>query len=337
MGRPGLSIGNASARLALLRCDNRAGPAPADMPNTHDTDCPPASPESGVVLNSLPAPVVATDAVGHLTLLNPAASELLRRPPSRLQGMPLAEVLELVDERHHALDVRALLVRVLQDGLTLRVHHATLVQPGGNEVAVSCSAGPLHGTGAEGRGSVWLFYDVREERQLRHHLSVQARQDPLTGLVNRQEFERRLERAAASAFRTGGEHALCFLDLDRFKAVNDRHGHAAGDAVLTEIAGLLLSRIRGRDTLARLGGDEFALLLEHCPLEEARRVAEGLVETVRTHRFAWHGEALGVGLSVGVTPIRPHGPDAPGLLRVADEACYQAKQGGRDRVCVAGP
>nr|MCU0936933.1 GGDEF domain-containing protein [Gammaproteobacteria bacterium] len=174
-------------------------------------------------------------------------------------------------------------------------------------------------------------------RQLRHHLSVQARQDPLTGLVNRPELERRLDRAATSSVRTGAEHALCFLDLDRFKAVNDRYGHAAGDSVLTELAGLLLSRIRGRDTLARLGGDEFALLLEHCPLEEARRVAEGLVETVRGHRFAWQGETLSVGLSVGVTPIRPDGPDGPGLLRAADEACYRAKDGGRDRVCVAGP
>jgi diguanylate cyclase (GGDEF)-like protein len=288
-------------------------------------------------MDSLPAPVVATDSAGRLALVNPAASDLLRRPPSSLRGVPLVDVLELVDERHQALDVHALLVRVLEDGVNLRVHHATVIQPGGNEVAVSCSASPLRGPTGEVRGCVWLFYDVREERQLRHHLSVQARQDPLTGLVNRQEFERRLVRAAASSARNGGEHALCFLDLDRFKAINDRYGHAAGDSLLTEIAGLLLSRIRGRDTLARLGGDEFALLLEHCPLEEAQRVGEGMVETVRAHRFSWQGQALSVGLSVGVTPIRPDGPDAPGLLRAADQACYRAKQEGRDRVCVAGP
>jgi diguanylate cyclase (GGDEF)-like protein len=184
-------------------------------------------------------------------------------------------------------------------------------------------------------GSAWTVHDVREERQLRHHLSLQARHDALTGLVNRPEFERRLERAVVNATRGGGEHALCFLDLDRFKAINDRFGHAAGDALLSDLAGLLLSRIRGRDTLARIGGDEFALLLEHCPLDEARRVAEGLVATVSGHRFPWQTEALSVGLSVGVTPIRADGVTAPLLLQAADAACYQAKAQGRNRVFMA--
>ena len=288
------------------------------------------------ILDSLPTPLITTDAQGRIDFLNQAAAVLLRRHPEGARGRRLEETLTLVDDQHRRLDLQTMQDRLLADGVALRVHHATLVQPAGSEVPVSCSAGPVRDAQGSTLGSAWVVHDVREERQLRDHLSHQARHDPLTGLVNRAEFRRRLERAVASAARNGDEHALCFLDLDRFKAVNDAFGHAAGDALLTDLAGLLLSRIRGRDTLARLGGDEFALLLEHCPLDEARRVADELVATVREHRFVWETEALSVGLSVGVTPIRADGPAAPLLLQAADAACYQAKALGRDRVFVVG-
>jgi diguanylate cyclase (GGDEF)-like protein/PAS domain S-box-containing protein len=283
------------------------------------------------ILAALPAPVLVTDADGRVRYANPAAARVLRRRPEALRGMRPGEVLRLVDDAHRPLDLEGLQARVLREAAGVRVDHATLVQGHGSEVPVLCAIAPVVGEGAEVTATVWLLQDVREERQVRHHLSLQARHDPLTGLVNRQEFERRLGHAAASAVH-GGEHALCFLDLDRFKQVNDRFGHAAGDALLIDLAGLLLSRIRGRDTLARLGGDEFALLLEHCPPEEARRVAEALVEGVRTHAFAWQGQPLSVGLSVGVVAIQPH-RDAGAQLEAADAACYRAKALGRDRVC----
>ena len=297
----------------------------------------PAPPERAwAILQALPTPVLATDAEGRIDFANAAVAQTLRRDPPGLIGERVVEVLRLVDDRHQPLDMRHLESRVLTDRMALRVHHVSLLQPDGNELAVSCAAEPLVGPAGTMGGSVWVLHDVREERQLRHHLSIEARHDPLTGLVNRKELENRLERAVAGTARGGGEHALCFLDLDRFKAVNDRHGHAAGDAVLAEIAGLLLQRIRGRDTLARLGGDEFALLLEHCRLDEARRVAEGLVAAVGGQAITWQGEALTLGLSVGIAPISgEQGPRA--VLAAADAACYEAKALGRGCVCVAAP
>lgn len=288
------------------------------------------------VLIVLPTPVVATDREGRIDFVNAAAAAILRRDPASLQGQRLPDTLHLVDDRHRPLELARLQARLLEEGVALRVHHATLVQPDGNEVAVSCAAEPLRDPGGDLAGSVWVVHDVREERQVRHHLSIEARHDPLTGLVNRKELERRLQRAVAGAARAGGHHALCFLDLDRFKPVNDRYGHAAGDAVLAELAGLLLSRIRGRDTLARLGGDEFALLLEHCPIEEAGRLAQTLVAAVAEHRFAWQGDALAVGLSAGVAPITGD-EQASAVLGAADAACYRAKALGRGRVFVVTP
>ena len=125
-------------------------------------------------------------------------------------------------------------------------------------------------------------------RQLQHD----AAHDALTGLINRREFEGRLERAVASAKRYGLQHALCYFDLDQFKLVNDTAGHAAGDALLKHVRGLLSGKFRERDTLARLGGDEFALLLENCGLDEAIRIAEIIVATFREWRFVWEGRSL---------------------------------------------
>jgi diguanylate cyclase (GGDEF)-like protein/PAS domain S-box-containing protein len=286
------------------------------------------------LVDALPSAVLATGPDGRIQLANPAAAEALRRRPETLLGAGLADVLHLVDEHHRAVDLVALGTRLLQGGPPVRVAHATAVLPDGGELAVTCSGAVVAGRDGRSQGAVWVVHDVREERELRHHLSLQARQDPLTGLVNRPEFEHRLAHATASAGR-GAEHALCFLDLDRFKAVNDRFGHAAGDALLGEIASLLLASIRGRDTLARLGGDEFGLLLEHCPLLEAARVAENLVASVRAYALRWGEERVQVGLSVGVVSL-DRDFTAAEALAAADAACYRAKALGRGQVHV-GP
>ena len=123
-------------------------------------------------------------------------------------------------------------------------------------------------------------------------LEYQASHDALTTLVNRQEFERRLKRVIGTARTEGAEHALCYLDLDQFKVINDTCGHEAGDELLRQLGGLLQQRTRKRDTLARLGGDEFGVLLEHCSLTQAQRVANGLREAIEGFRFVWEGRSL---------------------------------------------
>jgi len=154
----------------------------------------------------------------------------------------------------------------------------------------------------------------------------------LTGLVNRREFETRLERALKSAKARETSYALCYLDLDQFKIVNDTAGHAAGDALLGQVGALLKSKVRWRDTLARLGGDEFGVLLESCSLEEALRTAETLRESIRNFRYTFEERNFRLGASVGVVPITADNDDVASILSAADSACGAAKEAGRNRV-----
>lgn len=165
-------------------------------------------------------------------------------------------------------------------------------------------------------------------------LVYQANHDALTGLINRREFEQRLERALAGAMVQGREHALCFIDLDQFKVINDTCGHAAGDELLRQLALLFRRGLRERDTLARLGGDEFALLLENCGLADAIAVAEALRSEVQRYRFKWRERIFSVGVSVGVVAVNRGSGVVDDVLAAADAACYVAKDRGRNQIHV---
>ena len=165
-------------------------------------------------------------------------------------------------------------------------------------------------------------------------LVYQASHDALTGLINRREFEQRLERLLQSAVQQGREHALCYMDLDQFKVINDSCGHAAGDELLRQLALLLKSNLRERDTLARLGGDEFALLLENCGLDDAIQVADLFRAEVQRFRFKWGDRIFAVGISVGMVAITRDSGTAANLLSAADAACYVAKDRGRNQIHV---
>jgi diguanylate cyclase (GGDEF)-like protein/PAS domain S-box-containing protein len=191
----------------------------------------------------------------------------------------------------------------------------------------------VDGTGR--REILCVSEDSTEAHDLSTRLSHQASHDSLTGLINRREFERRIERLLTSAWERDAVHALCYVDLDRFKLVNDTCGHTAGDELLRQLGELLLRRIRGRDTLARLGGDEFAVLMEHCPLEDAEAVAEGLREAVAEHRFAWEDKTFTLGASIGLVPITSSSQSIHAVMSAADNACYIAKDSGRNLIYVA--
>jgi len=173
---------------------------------------------------------------------------------------------------------------------------------------------------------------VTESRELNRRLSYAASHDILTELVNRREFENRLERALKSAKARETSYAVLYLDLDQFKIVNDACGHSAGDALLKQLGALLKSKIRWRDTLARLGGDEFGVLLESCTMDEALRTAENLRAVISDYKFTWDERSFRLGASVGVVPITPATDDVAALLTAADSACAAAKDAGRNRV-----
>lgn len=170
--------------------------------------------------------------------------------------------------------------------------------------------------------------------KVNEQLSWQASHDALTGLINRHEFEKYFETAILSARTQQQEHALCYIDLDRFKLVNDTCGHVAGDELLCQVSALLKRQCRKTDILARLGGDEFALLLYRCSLEEAQQVAQSLRESIQAFRFVWRDKTFSIGVSIGLVAIHPNSHSADILLSAADAACYTAKNRGRNRVHV---
>ena len=175
--------------------------------------------------------------------------------------------------------------------------------------------------------------DISEARILSEQLEYQAMHDSLTGLINRSEFERRLRRVLMLTSENA-EHALCYLDLDQFKVINDTCGHLAGDELLRRLGDLLNTVVRKRDTLARLGGDEFAVLLEHCPFYKAQELAENLLNTIKTFRFEWQDKHFTLGASIGLVPISRDSGTLSDILSSADTACYAAKDAGRNRVHV---
>jgi diguanylate cyclase (GGDEF)-like protein/PAS domain S-box-containing protein len=209
-------------------------------------------------------------------------------------------------------------------------------RPDGKLRVLCVSGKPLFDGEGRFRGYRGVGSDVTAARRMVNRIAHRAAHDPLTGLLNRREFERRLEHAIASARRHGSRHVVCYLDLDRFKTVNDTAGHAAGDALLKEVRGLLAGKFRERDTLARLGGDEFGLLLENCAVDEALEKCEGIISAFRDFRLRWNGHTFRVGVSIGLAPVGPDAEDASDVLRRADVACYAAKELGRNRVDVHG-
>jgi len=176
--------------------------------------------------------------------------------------------------------------------------------------------------------------DITDRKQADNRLTHQANHDALTGLVNRREFERRIKQLLSSSKQSNDEHALCFMDLDQFKVVNDTCGHAAGDELLRQLTSVLKDIVRNRDTLARLGGDEFGVLIEHCSLDDAHRVTTSLQEAIQDYQFSWQDHTFKVGVSMGLVPITKNTPNLAELLSNADAACYVAKDKGRNRIHV---
>jgi diguanylate cyclase (GGDEF)-like protein/PAS domain S-box-containing protein len=185
--------------------------------------------------------------------------------------------------------------------------------------------------GDRSQGTIWTMEDVTEVREQRERLTWASSHDSLTGLANRAAFEVLLEQATARA----ATEPFCalFIDLDRFKQVNDTGGHAAGDALLRDVAHVLTAQVRKSDTVARLGGDEFAVLLDHCPVAQAQLIAEKIRSAVVAYELVREGQKYTVGASIGLVPVDASLCTAAEVLSAADAACYDAKRQGRN--CVA--
>jgi diguanylate cyclase (GGDEF)-like protein/PAS domain S-box-containing protein len=217
--------------------------------------------------------------------------------------------------------------------LPFRGVHQAFARADGSLMHWSISGKPIYdSTSGEFIGYRGTGTDITESQQLSARLTYQASHDSLTGLINRREFEQRLERVLQSVHCDGSAHAMCYLDLDQFKIINDTCGHVAGDELLRQISSLLTGCVRRRDTVARLGGDEVGVLMEHCSPQQARRVADSLREAFADFRFVWEARSFTLGVSIGVVPIAADSGNMAGVLAAADAACYEAKEQGRNRV-----
>jgi diguanylate cyclase (GGDEF)-like protein/PAS domain S-box-containing protein len=283
-------------------------------------------------LQSIGDGVVTTDNDALIEYMNPVAEQLTGWVAADAAGRPLADVFRGYHEETCEPIEDPLSIAMRQARAVKSVRPTLLIRRDGNEIYIESTASPIRNDRGAVAGGVLVFHDVSESRELNRRLSYHASHDVLTGLVNRREFEDRLDRALLSARAKEASYALCYLDLDQFKIVNDSCGHGAGDALLGQLGALLKSRIRWRDTLARLGGDEFGVLLEACSLGEAMRTADTLRETIQDYRFTWEGRNFHLGVSIGVVPITPESEDVAGLLSAADSACRAAKESGRNRI-----
>ena len=203
-----------------------------------------------------------------------------------------------------------------------------LLRQGEIERHMEVAVAPLRDEVGEIDGAVLMLHDVTESRGLTRQISYQAAHDALTGLVNRREFERRLQEAGDAARAAESNHVLCYLDLDRFKLINDTSGHQAGDGLLRDIAKLLRAAVRDSDIVGRLGGDEFGILLVGCPLDKARQIADEVCSKVADHRFVWRERIFNVGVSIGLVELSRDSGTLEEALAAADSACYQAKRTG---------
>lgn len=290
--------------------------------------------QAQVTLHAIADAVMTTNAEGRVEHMNAMAEQITGWPLAQARGRELSEVLPLTDEHTQGMAPNPV-AACLREGRTARLSEAVLAQSRtGEQALIMATASPIRDR--EGRiiGAVLVFHDVSKERQMADQLAYQATHDALTGLLDRGEFERQLGAALHSAKTSGRQHALCYMDLDQFKVVNDACGHAAGDELLVQLSALLMATVRDTDILARLGGDEFAVLLMDCPLDLAANKAESLRDVVKSFRFIWQGKRFDVSFGIGVAPVTENSGTGTDVLRAADIACYAAKAKGRNQVFV---
>ncbi len=290
---------------------------------------PAEKPRAVATLEAMGESVITVDAEGRIDYINTAAETLLGQRFDQVVGKAFPDVASLVDESDRRSLGDPVRMALTAGGRVSMGRRAVLVPANGvGERSVELSVTPLKSDGRDTVGLVLVLHDTSELRGLTRQMTYQASHDALTGLVNRREFERRLQEAMDLAQTGDAAHALCYLDLDRFKVVNDTCGHTAGDNMLREVASIIKEAVRDSDTVGRIGGDEFALLLVGCPLEKARQIADDVVHSVSDYRFVWKDKIFNIGVSVGLVEIGRGGGAIEDLMNSADSACYVAKKQG---------
>lgn len=286
-----------------------------------------------VTLESIGDGVLTTDTKGNVVYMNPVAERLCQVDEHTAIGSPITRVCRLRYPGSQVYQHPAL--QCIKRGSVAGVaNDCNLLLEGDEVLPVQVTAAPIVGRDGELIGVITVIVDVSHARAMADELGYRASHDPLTDLLNRYGFELALTGAIEGARQRDERHAMLFLDLDRFKVVNDIAGHQAGDELLRDLARHLKTKVRAGDSLARMGGDEFAIVLRHCPLDRAHSIAEEIRAMVGDYRFSWNDELFDIGVSIGITEVNSEAGDASIVMSNADSACYAAKETGRNRVYV---
>jgi len=285
-----------------------------------------------ITLKLLKDGVIATDVNCKIESMNPVAEGLTGWPSYEAKGNQIDNILKLIDANTRE-RITNLGKKCIETGKEIESsNNIILLDRFNNEHPIELSVTPSSSLNMQNGGLVLIFKDASETKRLTQEISHQASHDSLTGLLNRQEFEFRLEAAISSAATHDVEHVLCYLDLNQFKIINAQAGHTAGDIVLKQAADYMKQHKRSIDVFARLGGDEFALLLVNITIDQAKRIAQDLINTIRSSTFKWRDQHFEIGMSIGMITIDKHSQDPAHMLTRAELACFTAKDHGRNKL-----
>lgn len=286
------------------------------------------------LIDSTSEGIIAVDTDMNCTFINKAAETLTGWKSKEVLGENIHQLLQHSHEDKSPFQIKySFIKRAIQENQTYQGNNQVIWRKNETTFPVQLSCSPFEDRNKE-IGAVVIFRDITHERAISRKVDFLASHDTLTNLINRHEFENRLQQAIYNLQIERSEHVLCYIDLDQFKVVNDTCGHIAGDELLRQLGNLLQAKIRQGDTLARLGGDEFGILFLHCELEHAINNISAIQELISDYRFSWEQKTFAVGASIGVVTINRNTRDITQALSAADTACYIAKESGRNRIHV---
>ena len=286
-----------------------------------------------ITLDSIGDGVITVDKDYLIQTMNPVAEMLTDVKKQDVVGKSILDIYEGDSPKQRTEINDNLESSVIQRSL----FDFTLTKKDGIEYEVEHTIAPIIDNNQTILGAVIILRDVTEVRTMEKRLSYQASHDALTGLINRREFELRLKQTIRNAQTENLSHSICFLDLDKFKIINDTSGHAAGDEFLKQISTTIQSSLRKTDVLARLGGDEFAIILDSCAIYQATNICNQILKTIKETRFSWGKNSFESGASIGIVPITQLTASAAEVMSSVDAACYEAKDKGRNRIQVFEP
>ena len=281
------------------------------------------------ILESVGEGVYGVDNEGRVTFVNPAALNIVgREETAAVIGKQASDAFHFQTGNDRGQHDK--LYKTYGKGVELRGWETVFRHENRKPVPVECTVYPLNIHGSQ-EGSVIAFRDISERKMLEEKLNWQATHDHLTTLCNRRYFEDQLLTEITRVKRQSLQSALIYLDLDRFKYINDTAGHDAGDKLLVEISKILSDKVRNSDTLARLGGDEFAMILRDVDEHIAMDLAEDCRKALEHFKFMYDNQPYSVNASFGVAMMDMSGMTSGDVLANADIACHIAKRGGRNK------